>query len=105
MTRHGGSVAKRYALPKDAHGNAHVGDVLTHNSHNTFVHASSRLVSLLVGPRQVGKTTAVRQLLAQGAWPHHYANADDVLVSDRSWPKNFARFSADPRAFLQQVAV
>lgn len=35
------------ALPKDAHGNAHVGDVLTHNSRNTLVHASSRLVSLV----------------------------------------------------------
>jgi predicted AAA+ superfamily ATPase len=23
--------------------------------------------------------------MAQGAWPHHYANADDVLVSDRQW--------------------
>jgi len=34
-------------LPKDAHGNAHVGDVLTHNSRNTLVHASSRLVSLV----------------------------------------------------------
>jgi mannose-1-phosphate guanylyltransferase/mannose-6-phosphate isomerase len=33
--------------PKDAHGNAHVGDVLHTDSHNTFVHASSRLVSLV----------------------------------------------------------
>jgi len=42
-------------------------------------------IQVVVGPRQVGKTTGVRQLLAQGTWPHHYANADDVLVSDRSW--------------------
>lgn len=34
-------------LPKDEHGNAHVGDVLTTQSHNTLVHASSRLVSLV----------------------------------------------------------
>ncbi len=34
-------------LPKDAQGNAHVGDVLAHNSTNTLVHASSRLVSLV----------------------------------------------------------
>lgn len=34
-------------LPKDEHGNAHVGDVLTAHSHNTLVHASSRLVSLV----------------------------------------------------------
>jgi hypothetical protein len=25
------------------------------------------------------------QAFEQGAWPHHYANADDVLVSDRNW--------------------
>ncbi len=34
-------------LPKDEHGNAHVGDVLTTHSSNTLVHASSRLVSLV----------------------------------------------------------
>jgi mannose-1-phosphate guanylyltransferase/mannose-6-phosphate isomerase len=34
-------------LPKDEHGNAHVGDVLTTDSHNTLVHASSRLVTLV----------------------------------------------------------
>ncbi len=34
-------------LPKDEQGNAHVGDVLTTQSHNTLVHASSRLVSLV----------------------------------------------------------
>lgn len=32
---------------KDAHGNAAVGDVLLHNSRNTLVHASSRLVSVV----------------------------------------------------------
>jgi mannose-1-phosphate guanylyltransferase/mannose-6-phosphate isomerase len=32
---------------KDAHGNAHVGDVLHTGSHNTLVHASSRLVALV----------------------------------------------------------
>lgn len=34
-------------LPKDDAGNAHVGDVLTTNSKNTLVHATSRLVSLV----------------------------------------------------------
>ena len=33
--------------PKDDHGNAHVGDVLHTDSHNTMVHASSRLVALV----------------------------------------------------------
>lgn len=43
------------------------------------------LIQVLTGPRQVGKTTGVRQLMAQCSYPQHYANADDVLVSDRSW--------------------
>ena len=43
------------------------------------------LVQVLVGPRQVGKTTGVRQLMAQCRYPQYYASADDVLVSDRSW--------------------
>jgi mannose-1-phosphate guanylyltransferase/mannose-6-phosphate isomerase len=34
-------------LPKDANGNAHLGDVLTADSKNTLVHATSRLVSLV----------------------------------------------------------
>ena len=34
-------------LPKDERGNAHSGDVLITDSHNTLVHASSRLVSLV----------------------------------------------------------
>jgi mannose-1-phosphate guanylyltransferase/mannose-6-phosphate isomerase len=33
--------------PKDAYGNAHLGDVLHTHSHNTLVHASSRLVALV----------------------------------------------------------
>lgn len=34
-------------LPKDVAGNAHLGDVLTTDSKNTLVHATSRLVSLV----------------------------------------------------------
>ena len=33
--------------PKDLHGNVHVGDVLYTESHNTLVHATSRLVALV----------------------------------------------------------
>jgi mannose-1-phosphate guanylyltransferase / mannose-6-phosphate isomerase len=35
------------ALPKDADGNAHSGDVIAADTRNTLVHASSRLVSLV----------------------------------------------------------
>jgi predicted AAA+ superfamily ATPase len=45
----------------------------------------SPLIQVLVGPRQVGKTTGVRQLLDRFQNPFFYANADGVLVSDRSW--------------------
>ena len=47
--------------------------------------SAQALIQVLVGPRQVGKTTGVRQLMAQCTWPQHYASADDVLVSDRNW--------------------
>ncbi len=43
------------------------------------------LIQVLVGPRQVGKTTGVRQLLARYPGNNHYANADDLLVTDRTW--------------------
>jgi mannose-1-phosphate guanylyltransferase/mannose-6-phosphate isomerase len=39
-------------LPKDAHGNAHLGDVLLMDTHNTLVQATSRLVTL-VGVRDL----------------------------------------------------
>ena len=47
--------------------------------------AERPLIQVLVGPRQVGKTTGVRQMLSEGHWRHHYASADDVLISGRSW--------------------
>jgi mannose-1-phosphate guanylyltransferase / mannose-6-phosphate isomerase len=54
-------------LPKDEHGNAHVGDVLTTHSRNTLVHASSRLVSLV----------GVANLIV-------VETSDAVLVADKS---------------------
>lgn len=43
------------------------------------------LIQVLAGPRQVGKTTGMRQLLARIPGNSHYANADDLLVTDRTW--------------------
>ncbi len=43
------------------------------------------LIQVLVGPRQVGKTTGMRQLLARYPKNTHFANADDLLVTDRTW--------------------
>lgn len=54
-------------LPKDVEGNAHLGDVLTTDSHNTLVHATSRLVALV----------GVQDLIV-------VETPDAVLVTDRS---------------------
>jgi predicted AAA+ superfamily ATPase len=43
------------------------------------------LMQVLVGPRQVGKTSGMRQLLARYQGESHYANADDLLITDRTW--------------------
>ena len=47
----------------------------------------SPLIQVIVGPRQVGKTTAVNQALAALPvdLPRHYATADAVFRSDWSW--------------------
>jgi predicted AAA+ superfamily ATPase len=47
--------------------------------------AEQPLIQVLVGPRQVGKTSGMRQLLARYPHDNHYANADDLLVTDRTW--------------------
>lgn len=43
------------------------------------------LIQVLIGPRQVGKTFGIRQLLARYPYKSHYANADDLLSTDRTW--------------------
>lgn len=43
------------------------------------------LIQVLVGPRQVGKTTGVRQMMGRWQGSLHYANADDLLTADRTW--------------------
>lgn len=44
-----------------------------------------RFIQVLAGPRQVGKTTLARQLIAAADRPSHYASADDVAPADRVW--------------------
>jgi mannose-1-phosphate guanylyltransferase/mannose-6-phosphate isomerase len=65
-------------LPKDDCGNAHVGDVVKIESHNTLVHASSRLVSLV----------GVRDLVV-------VETADAVLVADRARSQNVKHIVAN----------
>jgi hypothetical protein len=44
-----------------------------------------RFIQVLVGPRQVGKTTLIIQLLKKGRWPSHFISADAVAASNTSW--------------------
>lgn len=47
--------------------------------------AGQPLIQVLAGPRQVGKTTGIQQLLSRYPNATHYANADDLLTTDRTW--------------------
>jgi len=44
-----------------------------------------RFIQVLTGPRQVGKTTVVRQVMAALKLPSHYASADEPTMRDRTW--------------------
>ncbi len=44
-----------------------------------------RFIQVLAGPRQVGKTTLVRQVMAASKLPAHYASADEPTLRDRTW--------------------
>jgi predicted AAA+ superfamily ATPase len=42
-------------------------------------------LQIVIGPRQVGKTTAARQAAARSECPCHYASADDALPPGPEW--------------------
>jgi predicted AAA+ superfamily ATPase len=44
-----------------------------------------RFIQVIAGPRQIGKTTLVRQCLEALAIPAHYASADEPTLRDRTW--------------------
>src|SRR6266567_9105873 len=44
-----------------------------------------RFVQVLAGPRQAGKTTVVRQVMAAAKIPARYASADEPTLRDRPW--------------------
>jgi len=44
-----------------------------------------RFIQVVTGPRQVGKTTLVRQVTEQNSPPVHYASADEPSSQDREW--------------------
>lgn len=47
-----------------------------------------KFIQVILGPRQVGKTTTIRQILAQWEGPTHYAAADGEAASDANWLKS-----------------
>ena len=44
-----------------------------------------KFIQVLVGPRQVGKTTLVVQLLQQITMAHYFVTADDLYAADNTW--------------------
>ncbi len=44
-----------------------------------------RFLQVVAGPRQVGKTTLVSQVLAQGERPSIFVSADEPALRDRAW--------------------
>jgi len=59
-----------------------------------------RFMQVLAGPRQVGKTTLVRQVMAASKLPAHYASADEPTLRDRIWLEqqwDIARLKATER--------
>jgi len=44
-----------------------------------------RFIQVLAGPRQVGKTTLARQVIAEAGIVSHYAAADEPTLRDRIW--------------------
>jgi predicted AAA+ superfamily ATPase len=44
-----------------------------------------RFIQVLLGPRQVGKTTLVFQLLEKNKMPYHFASADAIAASNITW--------------------
>jgi len=49
------------------------------------LHESRRFIQVLYGPRQVGKTTAIRQVLDGIKLPSHYVSADQPALRDLEW--------------------
>src|SRR3984885_13640361 len=56
-----------------------------------------RFLQVLAGPRQVGKTTVVRQVMEASKIPAIYASADEPTLRDRTWlaqPWDIARLKS-----------
>ena len=52
---------------------------------NTRIGEPRRFIQVLIGPRQVGKTTLIRQLIDQLDFPCQYVSADAVGAANSAW--------------------
>lgn len=62
--------------------------MIRHNIHRELLKRlkeKRRFVQVLAGPRQVGKTTVVRQVMEASKIPAIYASADEPTLRDRTW--------------------
>ena len=46
-----------------------------------------KFIQVLVGPRQVGKTTLIKQLIQKQDIAYHFVTADDLYAADTTWLK------------------
>lgn len=44
-----------------------------------------KFIQVVVGPRQVGKTTLIKQFLQKTDMPHYFVTADDLYAADTTW--------------------
>lgn len=49
------------------------------------VHENVSFIQILIGPRQVGKTTALLQVCEELDYPHHYISAESNLDATTTW--------------------
>jgi len=52
---------------------------------NSRLQEKRKFIQVLMGPRQVGKTTLIKQFLEGSKSPHHYASADEPSLRDHTW--------------------
>ncbi len=49
------------------------------------INEPKKFIQVLYGPRQVGKTTLIKQVLQQYEHPYIFATADDLIGADNTW--------------------
>ncbi|MFV0420542.1 MAG: ATP-binding protein [Dysgonomonas sp.] len=52
---------------------------------NSRISEDRQFIQVLVGPRQVGKTTLIKQLTQKTDIPYHFVTADDLYAADTTW--------------------